>query len=203
MVLQGFQRALDKSDCRVVLHRLQTASTLDPQRIRLPKAAVYVVDAHAPRPATEALVAAIRQRDRNAYVMFAADRFDRSNAFALLHLGAKALLSYSEAHEQLPIALQSVAAGGFWVPRTLLSKFVDSILSSGKQKVPSGWSARLTRRELEVLTPVLDNLSNKEIANKLKISERTVRFHVSSILTKFGVRRRADLLLLWYQQDYA
>jgi DNA-binding CsgD family transcriptional regulator len=58
----------------------------------------------------------------------------------------------------------------------------------------------LSQRETQVLDLLLDNQSNKEIAVKLNISERTVKFHVSNVLTKFGVHRRADLILLWYQQ---
>jgi hypothetical protein len=45
-----------------------------------------------------------------------------------------------------------------------------------------------------VLEAVLDNLSNKEIARRLHMSERTAKFHVSNLLVKHGVRRRADLL---------
>ena len=41
---------------------------------------------------------------------------------------------------------------------------------------------------------MLDNLSNKEIARRLHMSERTAKFHVSNLLVKHGVRRRADLL---------
>jgi DNA-binding NarL/FixJ family response regulator len=41
---------------------------------------------------------------------------------------------------------------------------------------------------------VLDNLSNKEIGHRLHMSERTAKFHVSNLLVKHGVRRRADLL---------
>ncbi len=41
---------------------------------------------------------------------------------------------------------------------------------------------------------MLDNLSNKEIARRLNMSERTAKFHVSNLLVKHGVRRRADLL---------
>src|SRR5205814_9232961 len=47
---------------------------------------------------------------------------------------------------------------------------------------------------------LLENLSNKEIASKLNIAERTVKFHVSNLLSKFGVRRRADLILLTFQR---
>jgi DNA-binding NarL/FixJ family response regulator len=64
-------------------------------------------------------------------------------------------------------------------------------------------SADLSRREQEVLNSLLENLANKEIGNKLNISERTVKFHVSNLLSKFGVRRRADLILLCYQKRSA
>jgi len=42
---------------------------------------------------------------------------------------------------------------------------------------------------------------NKEIAKKLRISERTAKFHVSNLLAKFGVQRRADLILLRLTQS--
>jgi DNA-binding CsgD family transcriptional regulator len=53
----------------------------------------------------------------------------------------------------------------------------------------------LSRRQGEVLTNIAQNLSNKEIAAKLNISVRTIKFHVSSLLEKFDVRGRVDLML--------
>jgi DNA-binding CsgD family transcriptional regulator len=53
----------------------------------------------------------------------------------------------------------------------------------------------LSRRQREVLTNVAQNLSNKEIAAKLNVSVRTIKFHVSSLLEKFDVRGRVDLML--------
>lgn len=52
----------------------------------------------------------------------------------------------------------------------------------------------VSRREEQVLAAVLENLSNKEIAARLGISERTVKFHVSALLAKFGVRTRFELM---------
>jgi DNA-binding CsgD family transcriptional regulator len=53
---------------------------------------------------------------------------------------------------------------------------------------------KLTRREEEVLNGVIRSLANKEIASSLNLSERTVKFHVSSLLAKFRVRGRMELV---------
>src|SRR5205814_5884676 len=53
---------------------------------------------------------------------------------------------------------------------------------------------KLTRREQEVLNGVTRSLANKEIAVSLNLSERTVKFHVSSLLAKFQVRGRMELV---------
>ena len=57
-----------------------------------------------------------------------------------------------------------------------------------------GSSVKLTRREEEVFGGVMRRLANKEIAASLNLSERTVKFHVSSLLTKFHVRGRMELV---------
>ena len=53
---------------------------------------------------------------------------------------------------------------------------------------------KLTRREEEVLSGLMKSLANKEIAANLNLSERTVKFHVSSLLAKFRVRGRMELV---------
>jgi DNA-binding NarL/FixJ family response regulator len=200
LVLEELRRGLADSGFQLISLRSVPPTAIDARQIKVPPAAVYVVDAHAPRPATEAVVAAIRARRAESHLLFVAEKFEKASAFGLLHLGAKGLLSYPEARDQLPRALKAVAKGGFWVPRALLSSFVDSILHTGPKGRKSNWSARLSPREIQVLDLLLDNLSNKEIASRMKIAERTVKFHVSNVLTKFGIHRRADLILLWYQQ---
>jgi DNA-binding CsgD family transcriptional regulator len=53
--------------------------------------------------------------------------------------------------------------------------------------------APLSQRQREVLHSVMDNRVNKEIASKLNITVRTVKFHISTLLSKFGVESRAEL----------
>jgi len=52
---------------------------------------------------------------------------------------------------------------------------------------------KVSRREQEVLDCILQGCANKEIASKLNVAERTVKFHVSSLLAKFGVADRVAL----------
>ena len=121
-----------------------------------------------------------------------------ASMFPLLRLGAKGMLTYAEVPTQLVRALRTIASGGFWVPRSLLSRFVEATLSATRRSRPLLASSirSLSRREKEVLELLLQNLSNKEIAKELHISARTAKFHVSNLLAKHGVRRRADLILL-------
>ncbi len=59
---------------------------------------------------------------------------------------------------------------------------------------------RLTRQEREALNGLLKGQSNKEIAAVMNISERTVKFHVSQILSKMGLRSRIDVVRYFHQK---
>jgi DNA-binding CsgD family transcriptional regulator len=77
--------------------------------------------------------------------------------------------------------------------KTLLHDVAErakQLLSAGRAL---GAGVRVSRREQEVLNGLLQNLANKEIASKLNVSVRTVKFHVSSLLAKFGVTDRVSL----------
>ncbi len=204
LVLSEFERVLVNPAFKLVSRHLESTLGPDLRHLQVPRAVIYVVDAHVARPAAGALLSNILDRFNEARIIVVAEKFDSSETYSLLQLGAKGLLTYDEAREQLPHALPLVASGGFWVPRAVLSAFVDSILSGSRsRRLKADTSADLSRREQEVLNSLLENLANKEIGNKLNISERTVKFHVSNLLSKFGVRRRADLILLCYQKRSA
>ena len=201
LVLAEFSRVLTAPGFQTVTRHLDSMLGPELRKLAVPRAPVYVVDAHASPSATAALMANVLEKSPSARVLIVAEKFSGNQSHDYLRLGAKGLLSYGEAREQLPRALPLVASGGFWVPRSLLSEFVDTIINNSRgrrMKVES--AAELSRREQEVLDSLLENLANKEIASKLNISERTVKFHVSNLLSKFGVRRRADLILLCYQR---
>lgn len=72
-----------------------------------------------------------------------------------------------------------------------LTEKAEKLLQAGHSV---GSSVKLTRREEEVLGGILRSQANKEIASTLNLSERTVKFHVSSLLSKFRVRGRMELV---------
>lgn len=201
LVLSEFERLLGKaSQFKVIAKQLESTLAPDLRNFEPPVAQVYVVDAHAARQATGALLTNILERHVDARLIVVGDAINEANCFSLLRLGVKGILTYAEARDQLSRALPLVSQGGFWVPRSVLSGFVDSILTSQGRRLKGDSVTNLSRREQEVLDSLLENLSNKEIASKLNIAERTVKFHVSNLLNKFGVRRRADLILLTFQR---
>jgi DNA-binding NarL/FixJ family response regulator len=204
LVLTEFERLLGKaSQFKVIAKQLESTLAPDLRNLEPPRAQVYVIDAHAARQATGALLTNILERFTDARLIVVGDSLNEANSYSLLRLGVKGILTYAEARDQLSRALPLVSNGGFWVPRSVLSGFVDSILTNQGRRLKTDTVTNLSRREQEVLDSLLENLSNKEIASKLNIAERTVKFHVSNLLTKFGVRRRADLILLTFQRRMA
>ncbi len=199
-MLSEFERILAKAPFKVTAKQLESTLAPDMRNLEPPRAHVYVVDAHAARPATGALLANLIERYPESRLIVVGEQHNEANSYSLLRSGVKGLLTYVEARDQLIRALPLVANGGFWVPRSLLSGFVDSVLTSQGRRLKTDSVTNLSRREQEVLDALLENQSNKEIANKLNIAERTVKFHVSNLLSKFGVRRRADLILLTFQR---
>ena len=202
LVLAELSRVLSPPVFEALTPHLDSMLASELRRLALPPAPIYVVDACGSQDATAALINNVLERSPSAKVLIVSEKFNIAESHDLLRLGAKGLLTYAEAREQLPRALPPVAAGGFWIPRTLLSTFVDSVLEGTRGRRHEMASAsELSQREQEVLDALLENLANKEIGSRLNISERTVKFHVSNLLRKFGVRRRADLILLCYQKQ--
>lgn len=80
------------------------------------------------------------------------------------------------------------------VPRESLldaaAERAQELLAAGRAL---GAGVKVSRREQEVLDCIVQGLANKEIATKLNVAERTVKFHVSSLLAKFGVTDRVAL----------
>ena len=184
---------------KIPFERIRLPFSLAPHigRLATRRGSVCVVDGCLPLVVTESLVSGVLAGSPEARIIVVAEELNDGLVFPLLRSGVKGLLTYANARRQLLPALAAVAKGGYWVPRDLLSRFLDTLVVKGPVRAPH--PTALSRREREVLEALLLNLSNKEIAARLNISERTVKFHVSNLLAKFSVQRRADLILHSFQ----
>ena len=196
LVLTELERVASGDGIKCVVHRVDASDIADIQKLPVPPASVYVVEANTRSRAMATIVQEVLYRSPGARLIVVADEFDEGNAFPLLRIGAKGLVCYSNISTQLVRAARELSRGGFWVPRQLLSRFLESTLGEIRRPRPMSTTAHLSRREKEVHELLMENLSNKEIAARLHMSERTVKFHVSNLLSKHRVKRRADLILL-------
>jgi DNA-binding NarL/FixJ family response regulator len=112
--------------------------------------------------------------------------FDGSDDDKIIILGTgyKGYLSGEETIDDLKRAIKVVMEGQLWAERSIMSSLVM------KSRL-----ANLTTRENEVFGLLVSGLTNKQIAQRLDISEKTVKVHVSGLLDKLGARNRLDLVM--------
>jgi two-component system, NarL family, nitrate/nitrite response regulator NarL len=117
-------------------------------------------------------------------------------------LGAMGLVLKEKALDSLLKAIEKVYQGEVWLDRTLISSVLNSRAHGGtspEQNAHAAQIATLTEREREVIQLIGEGLRNKEIAERLVISEATVRNHLTSIFAKVGVNDRFELVVFAYR----
>jgi len=118
-----------------------------------------------------------------------------------LRAGASGFLLKDAPAEDLVEAIRVIAAGEALlapsVTRRLLDRVASRLPPAHDNKIPA--LSELTERELEVLKLVARGLSNAEIAERLVVSETTVKTHVSRILGKLDLRDRVQIVILAYE----
>ena len=130
-------------------------------------------------------------------------------AFSALRAGASGFLLKDVPPAELVSAIRTVARGDAVVSprvtRRLLEEYADKLpdLAAGGAAGAGGGEhpaiANLTEREREVLLAVADGLSNAEIAERLYVSEATVKSHVGRLLSKLGLRDRVQAVVFAFQ----
>jgi two-component system nitrate/nitrite response regulator NarL len=121
---------------------------------------------------------------------------EEAEAFAVLKSGAQGYCHVEAAPEQLREIALVVEHGGLWMPPQLMQRFLavsTRVVAPVVSDVPR--LNELSARELMVAEQVARGASNREIAEALDISERTVKAHITAILKKLGVRDRVQLAL--------
>jgi DNA-binding NarL/FixJ family response regulator len=125
-------------------------------------------------------------------------------AFSALRAGASGFVLKDVPVDELARAVRSVANGDAVVSPRITRRLLDAFANhlSDSPADPTGRAQavldQLTPREREVLRAVADGLSNSEIADRLVVSDATVKTHVGSVLAKLNLRNRVQAVILAY-----
>ncbi len=184
----------DCPDFEVVAMAADAAGAVEAARTHKPD--VLVLDLRLPdRPGTQAVpeIRAVSPKTRILVLTsFGQDR----TVVAAVSAGIDGFLTKTADSRELIESIRTLAAGG-----TLLGAQVGEALvryvRSGED--PAGGARvreSLTQREWDVAQAVAEGLSNREVAERLSLSEKTVKNHVSDVLDKLGLSRRSQIVLL-------
>ena len=116
---------------------------------------------------------------------------DPGTVIGLLKAGADGYLLKDEDPSVIPEAVRAVSKGETWFSPSLPAEVVAIVRENRGVAVGDA----LTDREQQVLQFLVEGCTNKEVAQELQTSERTVEFHVSNILAKLGVKSRLEAAL--------
>ncbi|WP_321166468.1 response regulator transcription factor [Paenibacillus sp. Soil766] len=119
---------------------------------------------------------------------------DDEYLFRAIHVGASGYILKSAPHEELLTAIRSVAAGNAYLYPTATKRLMNEYIEQLKQGENVDTFGSLSEREREVLALIAKGFSNKEIAEQLVISVKTVESHKSNVMEKLGLKTRPELV---------
>lgn len=135
-----------------------------------------------------------------AKIVFMTTHDDDERLFAAVRMGAKGYLMKNIPVARLLAALRGVERGEAALSREMTARLMDEFARANQPPNNDGTPfAGLTARELQVLRELATDATNREIADRLYISENTVRNHMHNILEKMGVPSRREAVNLAHQ----
>lgn len=112
-----------------------------------------------------------------------------------LESGANGYILKGTSGSDLITTVQSVSRGESYVSPGLAARLLAVSMRNVRQQVRPAEQVELTRREEQILDQVARGLTNKEIANALAISEKTVKHYMTNVMQKLQVRNRVEAVL--------
>jgi DNA-binding NarL/FixJ family response regulator len=152
---------------------------------------VVVLDLHLPRMNGFEVMSRLLAENAKTRIVILSNYQGREDIYRAVRAGAMSYLTKDASGDQLVAAVEYAYNGLRYMPREALDRVAERVSAF-----------ELTTRESEVLASIANGRSNREIAQRLGIAEKTVRLHVSSVLSKMGVRDRTQATLYALQHGF-
>ena len=175
------------------------AGMTDGVQVDVPKVDVVVMDIRMPRLDGIAATAQIRRLDRPPAVIILTTFDEDDLLWSAVEAGAAGFVLKDASAADLIAAVRAVAGGGAWFDPSVAPRLLETYR---RVVAPSRRSAQrvdeLTEREHDVLLLMARGATNAEIAERLYVSEATVKTHVGKVFMKLGTRDRAAAIVYAY-----
>lgn len=193
LVRSAVRQALTAPDIEVV----GEAGTAEEALLQAPQLApdVLLLDLNLPGTSGLGLLRELGPRLPDTKIVMLTISDDRRDLLDAVRNGAAGYLTKDLSPDALQRAVRGIRAGDLAMSRAMAAEVIQHLATATNR--PSGADARsglpgVSPREEEVLALLADGLTDREIADRLGISPRTVETHVGSLLNKLGVRNRAQ-----------
>lgn len=195
LVLSGLRCAVaSHSDIKILAECVDRERAMDVVRSHLPD--VLLLGAELLQEETNALQQMVSNTQETRLILLT-DRKDPEFLEEALRSGARGVFHRERPSHFVPVAIRKVTNGGLWFEQTAAERMIDDLLNNRKksQNGKERKIASLTPREREVIDLICLGLRNKEVSERLHISDATVSHHLTSIFRKLEVNDRISLIL--------
>jgi len=179
-----FQIVGECSDGEAALHMVRT-NTPD----------LLLLDLAMPKMSGIEVLRALRLSHATVKTLVLAATVDRRQTLDILQLGAHGILLKDAVAERLATACRAVMSGRYWLGDQTVTDIVQAMAEPGGLQLPDQNGTSLTARQLQIVKAVVEGRANKDIAEKLAISEETVKRHLTIIFDKTGMSSRLELAM--------
>lgn len=142
----------------------------------------------------------LTKKNRAAKVILIIDNdYNENLLINAIRSGVRGYLVKDTDSKHLIKSVAAVHSGELWVERKLMGKVLDGSAYPSKTARGKGEIYDLTETEIKIIKLVLTGYTNKDVADELYISEKTVKFHLYKVFKKLKVKNRSELILFGFR----
>ena len=164
------------------------------QKAKKTKPDIILLDIHLPKKNGIEVAKDILSEEPNTKILILSIDKEEDSINKILKAGALGYVLKNASSAELINAIKVLAKGNSYFSKEVSSIILSQITKPRKEKFIIQSSIKLSKREMEILEFIASELTNKEIANKLFISPRTVDTHRRNLLQKLKVKNTAGLV---------
>lgn len=194
LIRQGIKRIIEfESDIAVVGDASDGRLALEQLNLLQPD--VVLLDFHLPDMTGLDILKTLKDMDLKTKAIMLTVASDRKTLLECIQFGAEGYILKDSDTVDIVSAVREVNRGESFIDKRLVKLLVETFTDHKEEKALNEKFGELTEREIDVLRSISEGLTNKEVAQKLFLSEKTVKNYASSVFRKLGVKDRVQATL--------